>query len=144
MKNLLLLVILGFSLFRCSTNETPKPNKIMGTWKMVYAEIMENDSLKIKDLTHTHFIKIINNSHFSFFNQEKNSAENFYGGGGTYTLHGNDYVETLSFTSVEALKNHQFPFIVEFKGDTLVQSGVEEIEAAGIKQNIIEKYIKIH
>jgi len=37
---------------------------------MVYAEIIENDSLKLKDLSNTSFIKIINKSHFSFFNQE--------------------------------------------------------------------------
>lgn len=111
---------------------------------MVYAQTIENDSLKIKDLTNTTFIKIINDSHFSFFNQDNNNSKNFYGGAGTYTLKGNSYTETLSFTSVKAIKNHKFPFTIMFKGDTLIQSGTEEIKAAGIKRKIIEKYVKIN
>lgn len=67
----------------------------------------------------------------------------FYAGGGTYTLEGNDYAETLSYTSMDALRNHRFPFTVAFKGDTLIQSGFEEVKAAGLKRHITEKYIKI-
>ena len=113
----------------CLTKE-PESNKLNGTWKMIYAETIENDSLKIKDLTNTTFIKIINDTHFSFFNQENTGNKNFYGGAGTYTYNrdNNNYIETLKFTSVEAIKNHEFPFIVKFRGDTLIQSGTEEIK----------------
>lgn len=143
MKTLFITVILASSLFGCANKDTHPQNRIVGTWELVYAETIENDSLEIKDLTNTRFLKIINNSHFSFFNQDKNSAEDFYGGAGTYTLNGSDYAETLQFTATEALRNHQFPFKVEFKGDTLIQSGLEEVKAAGLKRNITEKYIKI-
>jgi hypothetical protein len=144
MKVLFITVVLASSLFSCANKDTPIQNKMVGTWELVYAETIENDSLEIKDLTNTRFIKIINNSHFSFFNQEKSSSKDFYGGAGTYTLNGSDYVETLHFTSTEALRNHRFPFKVEFKGDTLIQSGLEEVKAAGLKRNITEKYIKIN
>lgn len=144
MKVLFITVVLASSLFSCANKDTHIQNKMVGTWELVYAETIENDSLEIKDLTNTRFIKIINNSHFSFFNQEKNSSKDFYGGAGTYTLNGSDYVETLHFTSTEALRNHRFPFKVEFKGDTLIQSGLEEVKAAGLKRNITEKYIKIN
>lgn len=144
MKNLFITFILASSLLGCESKETPTQNKIVGTWELVYAETIENDSLEIKNLTNTRFIKIINNSHFSFFNQDKNSSENFYGGAGTYTISGNDYAETLQFTSTEALRNHRFPFKVEFKGDTLIQSGLEEVKAAGLKRKITEKYIKLN
>ena len=43
-------------------------NSIEGSWKLVYADIRENDSLQIKDLSKTDFIKILNSSHFAFFN----------------------------------------------------------------------------
>lgn len=129
-------------LVNCSNTDSDKSSKLVGTWKMIYAETIENDSLKIKDLTNTNFIKIFNNSHFSFFNQRKNSVQNFYAGAGTYTLKGTEYVEILNFTSVQAIKNHRFPFTVQFNCDTLIQSGIEEIKEAGIKRNIIEKYIK--
>ena len=140
---------LAFCYFNIENQEvkvsiTSKSNNIEGTWKMIYAEMIENDSLKLKDLSNTTFIKIINNSHFSFFNQENDSNENFYGGAGTYRLEGSNYIETLNFTGVEAIKNHVFPFLIEIKGDTLIQSGIEKVEAAGIDRKIIEKYIKLN
>ncbi len=52
------------------TSETSK-SSIEGTWKLVYADIRENDSLQVKDLSKTDFIKIINKTHFAFFNQKK-------------------------------------------------------------------------
>ena len=145
----LVFSILLLTLLNCTNKNTSKTtmsptNKLIGTWKMIYAEIKENDSIKVKDLSSTNFIKIINDSHFSFFNQEDYNSENFYGGAGTYTLNGENYIETLSYTSIDAIKNHQFPFTIEIKGDTLIQSGLEEVKEAGINREIIEKYLKIN
>ena len=119
-------------------------NKIEGTWEMVYAEIIENDSLKLKDLSNTSFIKIINKSHFSFFNQENSDTKNYYSGAGSYILKDGNYTETLNFTTVEAIKKHQFSFKTVVKGDTLIQSGIEKVAAAGINRYILEKYIKLN
>lgn len=145
MKKTIALLIILVTTFSCHQKETLKSsNPIEGTWKMVYAEILENDSLKLKDLSNTTFIKIINKSHFSFFNQENTGNKNFYGGAGSYLLKGNSYTETLTFTDSEALKNHQFSFHILVKGDTLIQSGIEKVEAAGIHRQIVEKYIKLN
>lgn len=138
---LCVLVILIVTLFSCQ--QQPKSNPIVGTWKLVYAETNENDSIKIKDLSNTQFIKIINDTHFAFFNQQNDGNKNYYGGAGTYTLSNKDYEETLSFTSVEAIKNHRFPFKLHIKGDSLIQSGLELIKEAGIDRTITEKYIRI-
>jgi hypothetical protein len=119
-------------------------NTIEGTWKMVYAETIENDSIQPKDLSNTTFIKIINTTHFSFFNQENSGNKNFYSGAGSYVLKGSDYTETLNFTNIEAFKNQQFSFTITFKGDTLIQSGIEKVPAAGINRTITEKYIKLN
>ena len=119
-------------------------NKIEGTWEMVYAEIIENDSLKLKDLSNTSFIKIINKSHFSFFNQENSGTKNYYSGAGSYILKDDNYTETLNFTTLEAIKKHQFSFKIVVKGDTLIQSGIEKVAAAGINRYILEKYIKLN
>jgi hypothetical protein len=141
---LIATLILNCSQKNTSTIEIKEAQiNIVGTWKMVYAEIKKTDSVIVKDLSKSNFIKIINNSHFSFFNQDELDAKNSYGGAGHYTLQGNQYIETLNYTSVEAIKNHVFPFTIEIKGDTLIQSGVEEIKKAGIKQEIIEKYVRI-
>ena len=151
MKNVFILFFLVFSIIACQQKkETAKileakpVNKIIGTWKMVYADIKENDSLQIKDLSKSEFVKIINESHFAFFNQDHTDATLFYGGGGTYTLENDTYTEKLQFTSVDDVRNHEFPFTIEIKNDTLIQYGLEEIKEANIKRHIVEKYIRIN
>lgn len=127
-------------------NETPiveAKNEIMGSWLLVYGETRTADSLEVKDLSNTQFIKILNEDHFAFFNQKKDTAEGFYGGGGTYTLKENVYTEKLDYIGVKELRGHEFTFDVEIKGDTLIQSGVEDVPEAGIKRHIVEKYIRI-
>lgn len=141
MKRLMLYALL-FTLCYCAKKEVTETS-IEGTWKMISAKIIEGDSIKLKDLNNTTFIKIINKNHFAFFNQEHNSNANFYAGAGTYTLKGRTYTEKLNFTAVEVIKNHEFSFTVEFKGDTLIQSGIEKIKNAGIDRYIVEKYIKL-
>lgn len=145
---LFLVALMGFCFCSCtqttaSKREIKPENILTGTWKMVYAEIHENDSLKIKDLNNTSFIKIINDTHFAFFNQENNSTENFYGGAGSYLLKGDKYTETLNFTSIEAIKGHEFSFTIDIKGDSLIQSGTEKVEKSGIYREIVEKYVRI-
>ncbi|MEC3906682.1 hypothetical protein VOI54_06605 [Tamlana sp. 2201CG12-4] len=134
------LIFLPLILLNCKK----QPDKIIGTWKMVHAEVLENDSLKIKDLSQTRFIKIINDTHFAFFNQQNNGNEKFYGGGGTYTFDGSNYTETLNFTSVESMKDHEFSFKIHIKEDSLIQTGLEHVKEAGINREITEKYIRIH
>lgn len=116
---------------------------VEGTWKLIYGEIKEKDSVEVKDLSNTDFIKIINKDHFAFFNQNKETSEGFYGGGGSYRLEGDTYTEKLEYVAVDAVRNHEFPFKVKIVGDTLIQSGREEVKEAGIQRDIIEKYIRI-
>ena len=116
---------------------------VEGSWKLIYADIRENDSLIVKDLSQTDFIKIINKTHFAFFNQEKGSDENFMSGAGSYTFNGTDYIETLDFISITEYRGHEFPFKVEIIGDSLIQQGHEKIEEAGLDRYILEKYIRI-
>ena len=52
-------------------------------------------------------------------------------------------LDSLNFTNIEALKKHEFSFNIVNKGDTLIQSGIEKVKAAGINRTIIEKYIKL-
>ena len=145
MKRMFIFLIIIYSFINCSKRTSLiTNNKIEGTWKMVYAEIIENDSLKLKDLSNTSFIKIINKSHFSFFNQENSGTNNYYSGAGSYILKDDNYTETLNFTTVEAIKKHQFSFKIVVKGDTLIQSGIEKVAAAGMNRYILEKYIKLN
>lgn len=94
-------------------------------------------------MDNSNFIKIINNTHFSFFNQIEDSPKSFYGGAGTYTLDGTKYVETLDYIASPNLRGHKFEFNLELKGDTLIQHGLEKVESANIDRYIVEKYIRI-
>ncbi|MEH0153270.1 hypothetical protein V6R21_04750 [Limibacter armeniacum] len=129
-----------------SVEESVEPilaDQIQGSWKLVQAETQENGSVTYKDLSSTDFIKIINGKHFAFFNQSNDEQKVFYGGAGVYSLEGNQYTETLSFTGIEEMRGHQFTFELEVKGDSLIQSGWEIVEEQNIKRHIVEKYVKL-
>jgi hypothetical protein len=90
------------------------------------------------------FIKIINDSHFAFLNHTlRKDTTDFSAGGGTYSLHGNNYTERLEYCSAKEWEGHDFSFTVTTTGDTLIQSGVEKIESEGINRVNIEKYIRL-
>ncbi len=141
MRRVYVIIVVLITCVSCQKKKAE--NSIEGTWKMIYAETKQGDSIQIKDLSNTDFIKIINKSHFAFINQDYGNVENFYSGGGTYTYRDNQYVEILNFTSVELLRDHKFPFTTKINGDTLTQTGIEEVKAAGMKREIIERYIRI-
>lgn len=152
MHNIVMILGVMMTLASCGKKEkteetisTPIEGEkgIIGTWKLVYGEIRTEDSLEVKDLSNTEFVKILNEDHFAFFNQVKDTADGFYGGGGSYVLDGDTYVEQLDYVGVKEIRGHEFTFNVEIKGDTLIQSGIEDVPEAGIKRHIVEKYIRI-
>ena len=142
MRLLYFITILS-TLYSCDSSNQSKTNNINGTWQLFYGSIKEGDSLKIRDVSKSNFIKIINDSHFAFFNQENESSENFYGGAGTYTLSGDTYIESLDYIANEDIRGHKFPFTLEIKGDTLIQYGHEKVESANIDRYIVEKYLRV-
>ncbi|MBL4643866.1 MAG: hypothetical protein JKY44_09785 [Flavobacteriaceae bacterium] len=130
------------SISACQQKETQK-SSIIGSWKLFYNQIKEAGVVQIKDVSKNDFIKIINETHFSFINQPKDTLGDFYAGAGTYTFDGEKYTETLEFIAYKAIRNHQFHFRIEIKGDTLIQYGREKVEAANMDREIIEKYLRI-
>ena len=154
MKKRYSILVLAFFLMALVSCEKTKEAKqvsttgeekegIVGTWLLVYGETRTGDSIEIKDLSNTEFIKILNKDHFAFFNQVKDTAVGFYGGGGSYTLDGKNYVEQLDYIGLKELRGEVFTFTLEVKGDTLIQSGIEDVPEANIKRHIVEKYIRL-
>lgn len=147
MKILLSTLIISFVVISCNckepTSNTTSEKSIEGTWKLFYGSIKEKDSLAIRDVSQSEFIKIINDSHFAFFNQVQGSSESFYGGAGTYTLIGDNYEESLDYIGNTDIRGHKFPFTIALKGDTLIQHGHEKVEASNIDRYIVEKYVRI-
>jgi hypothetical protein len=110
--------------------------------------LIEKGDTVVTDYTQTlSFIKIINESHFAFLkhdlNKGKDSTASFGAGGGSYSLKGNEYTEHLEYCNDRAWEGHDFTFTLTVSNDTLIQSGVEKIEAEGIERYNIEKYIRI-
>ena len=152
MKQLLGAMLL-FAIISCNNKsqedaEIPT-NSLQGTWKLLTGTVIEKGDTTITDYTKGKaFIKIINNSHFAFLlhdlskGKDSSSAE-FSAGGGTYSLKGNSYTEHLEYSNAREWEGHDFTFTVTISRDTLIQTGIEKIEAEGINRINTEKYIRI-
>lgn len=121
-----------------------------GTWKLISGTLIEKgDTVVTRYDKDQSFIKVINKTHFAFLLHDLKSGKDtskalFSAGGGTYTLKDTIYTEHLEYCSDRAWEGHNFPFTISFKGDTLIQMGVEKIEAQGIDRLNIEKYVRFN
>lgn len=137
----------------CGSNTTDtgikqRQNPITGTWKLITATLIEKGDTTVTDYTKgISFIKIINDTHFAFLqhdlNKGKDSTAVFVSGGGHYSLIDSMYTEHLEYCSAREWEGNDFEFTISMKGDTLIQSGVEKVEAAGVNRLNTEKYIKL-
>jgi hypothetical protein len=138
-------------LFACNLSvDTRDPAlPIKGTWQLFSATLVENGDSTTTDYTKDKkFIKIINDSHFSFTSHDLNKGKDsataaFSAGAGSYTLKDSLYTESLEFCSAREWEGHDFSFVVTIKNDTLVQSGIEKIEGTNVNRLNIEKYVRV-
>jgi hypothetical protein len=120
---------------------------LTGTWRLISAETTERDSTFSTFNPKTKMIKIINESHFAFFNHDLNNGKDstnaiFFGGGGKYTLKDSIYTENLEYFNNRQWENNKFEFVVKIQNDTLIQEGIEKLEKLGINRIITEKYVR--
>jgi hypothetical protein len=113
----------------------------------IQAILIEKGDTTVTDYTkNTSFIKIINNTHFAFLQHDLNKGKDsavFVSGGGNYSLKDNRYTEHLEYCSARDWEGNDFTFTIALQGDTLTQSGVEEVVSAGVNRLNIEKYIRV-
>ncbi|WP_413997790.1 hypothetical protein ACMDB5_08285 [Flavobacterium sp. W1B] len=146
--NALLFILLFASCNVTNKLEQTKENKsiVEGSWRLISAMTTEKDSTFSTFNAKTKMIKIINGSHFSFFNHDLNNGKDanpvYFAGGGKYTLKDSIYTENLEYFSIREWENNKFEFVVKVQNDTLVQKGIEKIEKLGIDRIIIEKYVR--
>ena len=131
-----------------TTTGSPNTNPITGTWKLLTGTLIEKGDTTTTDYTkNISFIKILNNTHFSFLqhdlNKGKDSSAVFVAGGGSYTLNDSIYTEHLEYCSAREWEGNEFKFIIAINNDTLVQRGIEKVESAGINRINIEKYVRL-
>lgn len=139
------IVLIGIAFGSCvEKKQTP----IIGTWKLISGTTIEKSDTTVVDYTKDiSFIKVINDTHFAFLrhdlNKGKDSTAAFSAGGGRYELEGDKYKESLEYCSDRAWEGNDFEFTVTISNDTLIQSGIEKVESAGINRINIEKYIRV-
>ena len=152
MKTLFAFLMLTAVLAACTPaqkEKTPETDlSITGTWKMISgATIRGADTIVVDYTVNQSFIKIFNDTHFSFFRHDLSKGQDstavFAAGAGTYTLKGNAYTEQLEYFTLREWEGNQFEFTVSISQDTLIQTGVEKIPELGVDQMIIEKYVKV-
>ena len=143
-----LIFIFFISLLLSCKNEN-KDIDITGTWQLVSAvTIKEGVITNNFNSANEKVIKIINNDHFAFFRHDFNKGKDsatatFVSGAGSYTLTGNKYEEYLEYCNYRDWEKNSFEFNLEIKGDSLIQTGFEEVESLGISHEIVEKFIRI-
>ncbi len=153
MRSRIAVAFTVFTFFSCSQEATvnvsqPVANPLEGTWQLIAGTIIENGDTTVTDFNQNiSFIKIINGTHFAFLqhdlNNGKDSTAVFVAGGGRYTLTDSVYTEQLEYCSARDWEGHDFSFVVTIKNDTLVQSGVEKIESAGVDRINEERYVRV-
>ncbi len=144
-----LVVSLIVACTKQSTTADSNTVPIKGTWKLLTGTLIEKGDTTVTDYTKgVSFIKIINDTHFSFINHDLNHGKDsttaaFSAGAGTYTLKDNTYTEHLEYCNAREWEDHDFTFTIEIKNDTLIQKGIEKIESQGIERLNIEKYVRV-
>lgn len=146
MKKVCLMIIIGSTLIVSCKNQAPSP--LIGTWQLVAATSTQGDSTVSTFDPKVKMIKMINPTHFSFFSHDLNNGkdstfDSFSAGGGPYTLKDSIYTEHLEYFNERKWEGNSFEFVIKFTGDTLIQKGVEKVEALGVDHIIVEKYIKL-
>ena len=128
--------------------QNKSPHTLIGTWRLLSGTTIEKGNTTVIDYTqNSSFIKIINGSHFAFLKHDlthgKDSTATFGAGGGSYSLQDSIYTERLEYCSDRAWEGNDFKFTITIKDDTLIQTGIEKVEKAGVNRLNIEKYIRL-
>lgn len=146
MKKYISFLIVMLLLISCEAKKDSYTLPLTGTWRLISAETTEKDSTFSTFNPKTKMIKIINDSHFAFFNHDLNNGKDssavFFGGGGKYTLKDSIYIENLEYFNNRQWENNKFEFVVKIKNDTLIQKGIEKVEKLGVDRIIVEKYVR--
>ena len=132
-----------------STQDASSKKPIEGTWQLVNAMLIEKGDTTRTDYTQgKKFIKVINDSHFSFVGHDLNKGKDtantlFTCGAGTYMFSDTSYTEKLEFCNDRQWDGNEFHFTARINGDTLVQSGIEKVEGTGIDRLNVERYVRV-
>jgi len=121
-KILIFCAIAMLCAISCTQKETPNP--IEGQWNLIYSKSVANDSVdgEFPATYQGSDMKWWSKDHFIFvgkYTQDTVTMDSY--GGGTYTLNGTDYSETVQYHSTPEVVGMTYKMLVTVKNDTLVQ-----------------------
>lgn len=115
-RRLLLSTLL---LLTACSNTSP----LVGTWVLLEEDIRPDApplSVSPEELA-SHSCKVINEDHFAFGGQD--ASGRVWAGGGTYTYHDGEYVETIDYHSIPELVGQTITFECQLDGDLWYHDG---------------------
>ncbi len=154
MKRYIFLGIVILLIIGSCTRQVSKPeSKIpIGTWKMVQSQWEVNGEVGVWNAKDTSWngqqIKMWSEKHWHFFYiwQQDTQLSVSYGGG-TYTLEGNKYFETIDYHSQKSIESHKNVLMtLEFINDTLTQT-YHPFDENGLQIDSIinkERYVRLN
>lgn len=103
--------------------------KLEGTWRLVSGTVKTADTTTY-DFAKLHYdgILMIYENHFAFVGRYVRDGDTLDAyGGGTYTLEGNNYTESMDYHKDKQWIGETIPLVVSVRNDTLIQKGPRKI-----------------
>jgi hypothetical protein len=133
-----LILILGF---------TTSPKPIEGAWNLVYAQTIDGGKQvwRFPGNSTGSDLKMWTGNHFTFVGRFKtDTTYNDNYGGGTYTLEGTHYLETILYHTITSAVGTKIKMLIEIKGDSLIQTyPVDDNWKVDKNKYNIEKYVRL-
>jgi len=140
-----LLILFLFFLFAYQSQS--QDFSIVGTWKQVSFTVISNGITvsKVTNSGNGEQLKSWSKESFLFVGKvTENNNVSYSFGNGNYSLHGNHYTENIKVHVSPSYEGKTLNFIMELKGDTLIQIFSAKNDWSYDKKNCwIEKFIKV-
>jgi hypothetical protein len=137
-----LTIVLCLALLGCVSE---KKNAIEGTWRVVAGTMKTADTTISYSQANLFGMKMIVDNQWAIFGQPLGDGDTLaYYGGGTYTLEGNIYTESIKYNIVKSRVGRTIPFEVEVRNDTLIQKGPPQTaQYGGSPWELYEVWVRV-
>jgi hypothetical protein len=100
---------------------------LQGAWELEYAVYKDASGKVVDEIKDgsVKSLKILSKQHFSFITQDKD-GKFLVAGAGTYALKGNQYVETVTYSSIAGTPGKTYAFKCELRDGLWIHSGRED------------------
>lgn len=137
-----LAIVLCLTLVGCA-GETS--SKLEGTWRVVSGTMKTSDTTMSYSQANLFGMKMIVGNQWAIFGRHFGDGDTLpYYGGGTYTLDGKYYTESIKYSTGKSRVGRTIPFEVEVTNDTLIQKGPPTTpEYADSKWELYEVWVRV-